>query len=420
MRKEKSGSSGGIILALLFIICAISAACGLYFASEKQKPVDVEQKKVEQVDLRDKAKDAHHLIDELLMGKKDNWQLQEEEKPQAKQEKLAGGTEVTWSERQLRVGLPPETDREGAANWLLEKLKDSEVQMIAAHPETRGEREYYRLDLGLGIKAGQDTKKFVTDSLLFFHNGNLEKQDKDVEKPKVEPAPKPQPTVAPKYSGGRLAVIIDDCGYNVAPLKTLLGTKLPFNYAIIPYKPYSTESLQLIRASGRTAMLHLPMEPMDESQMSEGAKTIRVKMSEKEVRDMTLAAVRSLPGISGVNNHQGSRATADEKTMKTVLGVMKQQGLFFVDSRTSSKSVARKLANEMGVPTGANSLFLDNSSDVDAIYAQIQKALKMANQYGGVIVICHARPNTARAWAQNLDAIVNSGVKIVPVRELLE
>jgi len=420
MRKKSSGECGGVVLLLLLIICAIAAACGLYYATDKAKTaVDVTDKKVEMVDLNDKSRDAHHLIDELLLEKKDNWQLQEDGR-EAKTETLSSGTEIKWNERKLRIGLPVSTDREGASNWLKEKLKGSELIIVGEHPETRGGHEYYRLDLGLGIKSGKDTQKYVTDSLIFFHNGNLEEPDKDVEKPKPVEAPKPSPQATPRYSGGKLAVVIDDCGYNLAPLKTLLTTKLPFNYAIIPYKPYSGEALSLIRASGRTAMLHLPMEPMDASQMSEGSRTIRVGMKDTEIRSMTLAAVRSLPGIAGVNNHQGSRATSDKATMKSVLRVMKEQGLFFVDSRTSAKSVAKSMALEMGVPTGSNNLFLDNSSDSEEIYAQIKEALSRANKYGSVIVICHARPNTARAWADHLTEIVNSGVEIVPVSELLE
>lgn len=176
----------------------------------------------------------------------------------------------------------------------------------------------------------------------------------------------------------------------------------------------------MIKAQGRTAMLHLPMEPIDRGQMSEGSKTIMVAMSDSEETAAVKEALASLPGVSGVNNHQGSRATGDKQTMDVLLKVLKDQGLFFIDSHTSSQSVGYERARKMGVPTNINELFLDNEASTDAIYARIKEAMGRADRDGGVVVICHARSVTARTWTLYLDEIKKTGIQIVPVQELLQ
>ena len=90
-------------------------------------------------------------------------------------------------------------------------------------------------------------------------------------------------------------------------------------------------------------------------------------MSAAEKLSLTRRALNSLPGVMGVNNHQGSKATADKDTMRVVLQELRRQKLFFVDSRTNSASVARNMAQQLDVSTARNDIFLDNSSDVQAI-----------------------------------------------------
>ena len=166
-------------------------------------------------------------------------------------------------------------------------------------------------------------------------------------------------------------------------------------------------------------MLHLPMEPMNASAMSEGKSTVLTNMDDKRIMQLTREMVNSLPGISGVNNHQGSKATSDERTMRAVLKELKRDGLFFVDSNTYAKSLGDKLAAQMGVPTGRNNIFLDNSTNEDEIIGKIWQAAAIADEYGSAIAICHARPHTVNAWEQVIDEVKASGLKLVPVTEVL-
>lgn len=221
-----------------------------------------------------------------------------------------------------------------------------------------------------------------------------------------------------KNLSGRMAVVVDDCGYDLGPVESLTALPIDMSFSIIPFKANSTAALKLIIKNEQLPMLHLPMEPMNAEASSE-KRMVTVAMTKEEVQKFTEEAIDSLPGIKGVNNHQGSRATSNKATMEAVLEVVRDNGLFFLDSRTIASSVAYKVARQLDISTGRNSLFLDNSSNVDSIKTQIWKAANIANKYGSVIVICHARPATAKAWLDVYKDVQQAGINFVPVTDLL-
>lgn len=416
---SKKKRQGGIGIFALFIglLVFLAAAAGLFYAFDKNKPEDLSDESVKVFDLTDRSKTAHKTIDDILLQKTEHWQLRDIDRKDRSEKLPATGGEVTWNQREAAVGVPASTDLAGAAKWVAERLRNTDLQVINEGEATWNKMDAYRLDIGIAVKSGKDsTRTFVTDSVYFFHHGNLTNKDKDIPKPEK----KQKEISGSAKHHGKLSVVIDDCGYDNGALKELLATRLPFSYAIIPYKAGSSEALRMIKAQGRTAMLHLPMEPIDRGQMSEGSKTIMVAMSDSEETAAVKEALASLPGVSGVNNHQGSRATGDKQTMDVLLKVLKEQGLFFIDSHTSSQSVGYERARKMGVPTNRNELFLDNEASTDAIYARIKEAMGRADRDGGVVVICHARSVTARTWTLYLDEIKKTGIQIVPIQELLQ
>ena len=412
-KRKKSSGNHVVLLALVTILAVLAVAAGMFYAfgrSEKDIMDNKDSKEKKEVSLLDESIEAQRILDNILL-KKTNWQLIEREHGE-KDVNVAGvNTSVKIAQRQLAVGVPASTDLQAAGAWLQEKAAAAGLVSISGKDSKYKDWDAYKVEIGIAVKAGSGKKQFVTDTVYFFHNSNLHGEDKDVKKVQEKPESR-------KYSG-KLAVIVDDCGYDMSSVRTLLNTGLPLNFAVLPYKPYSSDVLEMIKSDGRVAMLHLPMEPMDRSAMSEGSSTICTDMSKDKILELTRKAINSLPGVSGVNNHQGSKATADSATMTTVLQELRNQDLFFVDSRTSSKSVARDKAVAMGVPTARNDIFLDNSSDVQAIRKQIYKAMDIAEKNGSAIAICHARPNTAKAWSMYAEEIKNTGIELVPITDLL-
>lgn len=412
-KRKKSSGNHVVLLALVTILAVLAVAAGMFYAfgrSEKDIMDNKDSKEKKEVSLLDESIEAQRILDNILL-KKTNWQLIEREHGENDVNVAGVNTSVKIAQRQLAVGVPASTDLQAAGSWLQEKAAAAGLVSISGKNSKYKDWDAYKVEIGIAVKAGSGKKQFVTDTVYFFHNSNLHGEDKDVKKVQEKPESR-------KYSG-KLAVIVDDCGYDMSSVRTLLNTGLPLNFAVLPYKPYSSDVLEMIKSDGRVAMLHLPMEPVDRSAMSEGSSTICTDMSKDKILELTRKAINSLPGVSGVNNHQGSKATADSATMTTVLQELRNQDLFFVDSRTSSKSVARDKAVAMGVPTARNDIFLDNSSDVQAIRKQIYKAMDIAEKNGSAIAICHARPNTAKAWSMYAEEIKNTGIELVPITDLL-
>ena len=413
-RKESSGGKY-IVLCLIGIIAILAVACGMFYASDRSKK-DVGDSKdnapAKEVNLLDESIEAQRLVDNILL-QKDNWQLIENDHGKKNVEVEESGAKVQINQRNLAVGVPNSTSVTGAGEWLKNKVEAAGLSYISGRMTKYKNWDAFRAEVGISVKAGSGTKSFVTDTIIFFHNGNLKKKDKDVKDLPEEPAEE-----ARQYEG-KIAIIIDDCGADMTAVRTLLNTGLPFSYAILPNKEYSSDVLEMVKSKGRVPLLHLPMEPLSRSAMSEGSRTVMTSSSASAQQALVRKHLDSLPGVVGVNNHQGSKATADKATMRAVLQVLKKEKLFFVDSRTNSASIARDMAKQMGVATARNDIFLDNSSNVEDIRKQIYKAFAMAEKNGSAIAICHARPNTAKCWKMYAEEFKKTGITFVSVNKLL-
>ncbi|MDR7602648.1 MAG: divergent polysaccharide deacetylase family protein, partial [Armatimonadota bacterium] len=195
----------------------------------------------------------------------------------------------------------------------------------------------------------------------------------------------------------------------------------PVALAILPGLPYSTELARRASQAGLDVLLHLPMEPEDpEKARAMGPGGIYGEMSEEEIARVVRSHLDRLPGVVGVNNHMGSRGTSDPRVVRAVMRVVQERGLFFVDSRTSPRSVAERVAEELKVPIAVRSVFLDNDPDPEAIRQQVRRAVAIARRRGSTLAIGHInRPHTAEVLQEMVPEMEGEGVEIVPVRALL-
>jgi len=192
-----------------------------------------------------------------------------------------------------------------------------------------------------------------------------------------------------------IALVIDDVGYNLPALRRVLGWGIPVAIAIIPNAPYAKEAAEMAHKAGHVVMLHMPMEPanphyrerMDDS-------FLRGDMSEDMVRIMLRHGLEKVPYAQGINNHMGSFLTSMPEPMAWVMQFCRDHQLFFVDSKTSSKSVASDVAASYGLTWGARRIFLDNSVKEDDIKQSWLSAERCAKRQGGCIVIGHPHPET--------------------------
>ncbi|MBC5805608.1 MAG: hypothetical protein DLM53_00940 [Candidatus Eremiobacter antarcticus] len=228
----------------------------------------------------------------------------------------------------------------------------------------------------------------------------------------------PESSASPIKSAPRLAVIIDDCGYNLERDRRFLALPIPITLSILPKTPHGQEIAEEAVAAGKSVMLHLPMEP-ESTQAHPGPGVITTAMDDDQVKAQVESDIESLPGMPGANNHMGSKATSDPRVMRDVLGVFRQHRLFFIDSMTSQTTVGESLARDMGVPTAARDVFLDNFTDLPYVERQLTAAGDVALKKGTAIAIGHPNESTAAALASLIPKIQAAGIVFVPAQTLV-
>lgn len=182
-----------------------------------------------------------------------------------------------------------------------------------------------------------------------------------------------------KSSRSQVALIIDDLGNGMRGTEEIFHLPIKLTVAVMPF--LSTTEADATRAHNRgdDVLLHLPMEPRQGKPEWLGPGAVLATMSDDEVRKRVEAALDNVPYAIGINNHMGSKVTGDERVMKIVLSVCRERGLFFVDSKTTFKSVVGKISEEMGLPRVENQVFLDDMHNATYVLKQMrlvqQKAL---------------------------------------------
>jgi polysaccharide deacetylase 2 family uncharacterized protein YibQ len=231
---------------------------------------------------------------------------------------------------------------------------------------------------------------------------------------------KPAPILKPTVRGPLVALIVDDFGGQMNDtIEGFINLDIPITIAVIPHTSFAGRVMSLAREAGREYIVHLPMEPREYPRKNPGSRAVLVNMSPGAIRNVVEDAVESLPGVAGMNNHMGSRATEYSEVMRAVMGVCLTYGLYFVDSMTSPRSVAYRVGREMGVETGHNELFLDNDPDESSIERTLDRLIRLSRQRGTAIGIAHPFASTHRVFRRLLPRYRDEGVTFVTVSELL-
>ena len=192
----------------------------------------------------------------------------------------------------------------------------------------------------------------------------------------------------------RIAIIIDDLGYDLKIVHHLLALDLPLTLSILPLAPQTQAIAREGQKRGLELMLHLPMEPKNFPLFNPGPGALLAGMEDEEILGLIASDLKQVPGARGVNNHMGSYFTERRDKMAVVLRELKRRHLYYIDSRTSKKTVAFTLAREMGVPTANRNVFLDNDLSPKAMKFQMQRLMGLARASGGAIGIGHPHPKT--------------------------
>ena len=229
-----------------------------------------------------------------------------------------------------------------------------------------------------------------------------------------------EPVLEAKPDRPRLAIVIDDLGRNLERAAELAALPLPLTFAIFPRLENSTRVAAYFADHHRDIILHAPMEPRGYPSVDPGPGALLSTMGEAELSAVLIENLQSLPGIIGVNNHMGSRLTADSQKMAQVMKILKGRNLFFLDSRTIADTVAYKKAVEAGIPALQRDIFLDNVPDEEHIIEQFRALVEIARVKGSAIGIGHPYPETVAALGTLSEMAEQVGVEIVALRELVK
>ena len=263
-------------------------------------------------------------------------------------------------------------------------------------------------------------KIILTAVVLVLIIGLFQWRQAHIARPKAEAVKRgrPGPVVVKPGLEPMVAIVMDDFGYNTNSLAALFAIREPVTLSILPNLPYSTAIAREARATGHEVILHLPLAS-HRKDVREEMDTINSNMAPGAALARLDAAIASVPGLKGVSNHMGSKATEDFKLMELIFGRLKKDGLYFLDSLTSQRSACKAAAKSAGIVYARRDIFLDNSEDPEYIKKQILAMRKLAFKKGSVIAICHDRRNTVKVLREMMPELAAAGIRFVYLSELV-
>jgi polysaccharide deacetylase 2 family uncharacterized protein YibQ len=216
-----------------------------------------------------------------------------------------------------------------------------------------------------------------------------------------------------------IAIIVDDLGHRPGLDRRVIDLPGAVTCAFLPHAPHAARLAGLADAFGKEVMLHMPMEALAEA--ASGDEFLDMSMSRDTFVGLLQAGLAAVPQARGVNNHMGSLLTQSPLRMQWLMEELRQrEGLYFVDSYTSVRSVAWQVAAANRLPSARRDVFLDASRDPDAIAFQFQRLLRLARQRGSAIAIAHPYPETVEFLERRLPELEAEGVALVSVSRLIQ
>ena len=377
--------NNGIIAVVILSLMVVLTSCG---TDEQPAMQPQEEPELKKINYESKVSELDTQVKQILHTIRLKKQAPSKNKEDTKLKKTKQYQfDWVYNEYQLQVPLF------GAGGKLLSNYKNEIIDEFKQEFEvvdfqwTNDQQQ--KLVLNIGFKAKGDVK-LITHELMFSQ---------------------PQPEA-------KMAIIIDDFGFNRQGTKGILSINRPLTPAVLPFRPYSKKDAKLAQQAGLEVLLHQPLEPMS-PKADPGQGAIYTSMTHKEIKRTFLKNLNSLPKVSGINHHMGSRASTNPRIMNQLLDFVKEKDLFYVDSSTSHDSVGAKIARDKNIPTKENYLFIDNVDQQQEIEKMILRLSKIALKKGELLIIGHVKENTAQAIKATIPKLEDKGIKLVYVSEIV-
>jgi polysaccharide deacetylase 2 family uncharacterized protein YibQ len=244
---------------------------------------------------------------------------------------------------------------------------------------------------------------------------------------KVKPVePKPvkkieKPKIVKPFTGKRskIAIVIDDVGMNLTQSRAAINLDPNVTLAFLPYAETVKALAEQGKLKGHEIIIHTPMEAMS-SDVNLGSLALKADMSPTDFTAEFQKITESFEGYVGINNHMGSRLTQDKQAMSQLMRLLKAKGLYFLDSKTISTSIAADMAAFYGVPFAVRDVFLDHEETPAFVAKALKSTERIAKDHGSAIAIGHPKKNTMAALKKWIPTLKARGFDLVPLSELIQ
>ena len=299
-----------------------------------------------------------------------------------------------------------------------------------ARKQTARTSQLMRVIAGLGILIFLVVTVGVLMHIL-LQRDQPQLADKGQSGPKIEPpfeiypkeahpSPSPKDPVPPAHDQlPKVALIIDDLGNDSRLARKFIQLDGNLTISILPQSPFTKRIAREARKNGLEVMLHQPMEPNEYPKVNPGPGVLLSAMSPDEIIDQLNANLDAIPEIKGVNNHMGSKMTANAPQMRQIFSVLKKRGLYFVDSRTTRDSMCKMSASLLQVSFAERDVFIDHRHTSDFIRKQLKELVRIANKQGFAVGIAHPHISTYEVLQETLPEI-RKQVDLVPVSQIVK
>jgi hypothetical protein len=223
----------------------------------------------------------------------------------------------------------------------------------------------------------------------------------------------------PGPEGPAIAIIIDDLGNRYSEGLRTISLAGRITCAFLPHTPYARRLAEKAFEQGKEVMLHLPMESARPRALGPGGVTL--DMSERQFKAQILDDLDSVPHVAGINNHMGSLLTRHPGHMGWLMETLVSTGpLYFVDSRTTPKTIAHRVADEFHIPNLERDVFLDaQPGDSGFVRRQFQRLLDEARRRGTAVAIGHPFHETLAVLEQEIARLHHQGIQLTSVSDIL-
>ena len=216
-----------------------------------------------------------------------------------------------------------------------------------------------------------------------------------------------------------ISIIIDDLGYKQKEDILALSLPGPVAYAILPHAPYTKKIATIASQNGKEILLHQPMQALENNDLL-GPGALTLNMTQKEFVKTLETNISVISNIIGINNHMGSLLTRHPGHMQWLMNVLKKNEYIYVDSLTSTNSVAGEIAKKNKIPFLKRDIFLDNNTDLEYITKKFFELIALAKKEGTALAIAHPHSNTIKILSKFLQDIDLYGVKLISIESLIK